>query len=457
MPLSLVASIISDACEIEFLWVIKWSMLHHRSFTLKEIQATLDGDRGLQAVKNIFAGSLRTKVLAAYLMVVRFGPRIGLALLTSSYEITYNAGTGDYYRRIDWGYLAGGLILIIGIQSIVTVTSLVCIRSHPSIPPNSSLALSLSLRQCLSPLSHHGSLATASKVVSSLSSNSDTKYQLQPTPFRYISAAQFITSPSNVSPSPTQEDLQPLQRSTTVFPKGLKATLLIPGILSLILACVVHQVIQTSYITGGTQPRPLSGLGSLNTKFLLSFLLQTYSLFLTSFSASIINIIRWATLASSKYHLIDIENILAGNSLWTHWNFWQFQRGSLRGILTSWTTILLNRVLVGLIGWATLMHYYKNLSGGNISTWDTVASIVLWIPFGVTVFLWLGAAESLSRRVLIPDDSSLARAILFGEVVEELEKGDIGEFRYGSVEVLDGKFKAIFSEQAGEFSSRKYL
>ncbi|KAK6523432.1 hypothetical protein TWF281_001414 [Arthrobotrys megalospora] len=452
MPLSLLATVLSDAAEVEFLWVVKWSLLHHHSLNLKEIEAIIDGDRGLQALKNLFIGPIRTKILAFYWMLIHLGPRLFLALLTSSYEIRYSSGV--YYHRIDWGCLAGGLLGIIGIQSIITATWIALVNSHPFIPPNSSMALSLAFRQCLSPLSSHGSLATASKIVTPLSSNPDAKYQLQSIPFRYVSAAQFVLSPSNTARTPTPDDLQRLQPSSF---RNFKAIVIAPAIISLLLACTLHQVIQTNYITGGSQPQPLSGLGSLDAKFVLSILLQTYSLFLTSFSSSVINTIRWATFASSHYSLIDIESLLAGNNLWTHWNFWEFNRGSLRGILTSWTTILLNRVLVGLVGWAALMRYYNNLSGGNTSPWETAASVILWVSLGLVVFMWIAASGSLSRGVMVPHDNSLARAILFREVVEELEKGDVGEVRYGSVEVPGGRLRAVFSQEAKEFKPGVYL
>ncbi|KAK6501547.1 hypothetical protein TWF481_009384 [Arthrobotrys musiformis] len=440
MYLSIWTGLFLDATDGEYLWVVKWSLLNgqSRSFTLKEIRRILDGDGGLQAFKNLFTGPWRARFLSLYVVFVRIGPRLGLAFLASAYEIFVGPYGLAYERGFSWGYLIGGFVLLIGIQSVVILTSVLCIRAGYIIPPNTALGISMALRPCIRPLGDSGGNADASSIIEALEEENPARYSLGVVTIQDVPVAQFNLHAFHQDPVPTSEKLQKLQKTTKL---SYSSTNLVTGpmfscICSLLLVTGTYLFMKRADISGsGDLGRYLgvNGLGTLNNKFSLAILLQFCSLFIGAFTDEIIHIIRWSCMGNSKNDIKYISTLLSGKNLWNHWN---------------------------LPGCAALLNFYDVIGGEVTADWKTIGTSAIWISFGIVVAVWIFAAGGLACGMLIPKENSLSKAHAFRRVVEEIERtGSTGSIvMYGRVaSAPTGQLATAVSSNAEHFVPGTYL
>ncbi|KAK6498115.1 hypothetical protein TWF506_004355 [Arthrobotrys conoides] len=460
MFISVSAGTTINAINGEFLWSVKWSLLNHHSFTLEEIQKILDGDSGFQSINNLLVGPNRARILSLYLLLARTGPRIGLAFLASSYEVGYDKGDKLYHSTVNWGYAVGGLILLVVIQSLITIISVFSIRHSSIIPPNTALGLSIALRPCLKPLRDSGGTADTSKIISALKGDSP-KYFLQVANIRGASVAQFALSTGSREPIVSSTQQKKLELETKLFftSTNVLTSPLLPGILSLVAAYIIYGVLVSRYIASrsffGTSVN--FALSTIGQKFLLTILLQLYGLFLGAFADSVLHIVRWGCISSNKTNLTFVESLLVAKNWWNLSSFRLFRRGGWRGRVSKWISALQTRALVTTIGWAVLVAYYEKLAGGN-GYWR-VAVGALAASFGMVVSMWILCAGTLAHKNLIPEGKSLPKAHAFRKLAAQLEAtGSVDkEVRYGRVEAATGGRTAAVSGSAEPFLPGTYL
>ncbi|KAK6495182.1 hypothetical protein TWF481_003209 [Arthrobotrys musiformis] len=477
--ISLSAGTTINATDGEFLWIVKWTLLNGESFTSEEIQKVLDGDGGVQSVKNLVVGPRRARMLSLYLLLTRTGPRVGLAFLASSYEVFY-MGTGFYKATINWAALIGGLILVVVIQAAITIISVLSLKRGSIVPPNTALALSLALKPCLKPLGDAGGTAGTSDILKALKEKdyAGAKYSLQLADVQGAPVAQFTLAPGEREPYATTAKLKKLEKKTKLFytSSNFFTGPLLPCILSLVVAAGVYSILKWSIITETldlSQYLKVKGLGTIRNKLLLSLVLQLYSLLLGSFSDSIIHTVRWGCISSNKTNITAVESLLAGNNFWNLSSFSFFCPGAFRGWVCKIIGAFQLRAMITTIGWATLMNYYQLIgtggsrivhvgSGGRILElvgWNITAIITLCMSFVMVLAMWTLCAGTLVKGQIVPEGNSLPKAHAFRRLVAQLETtGSVDkEVRYGRIVSSSGELATAVSGSAEPFMAGTYI
>ncbi|KAF3228349.1 hypothetical protein TWF106_007381 [Orbilia oligospora] len=460
MYISVSAGTTISATDGEFLWIFKWSLLNNHSFTLEEIQKILDGDSGFQSIKNLVMGPNRARLLSLYLLLTRTGSRVGLAFLASSYEVLrYPSSSGNklYDSRINWGYAVGGLVLLVVIQSLITIISVICIRSGSTVPPNTALGLSLALRPCLKPLRDSGGTVDTSSILKALKGDSP-KYSLQIVNIQGASVAQFTLASGEHEPAVTSHQQKKLEQKTKLFftSTNFFTSPLLPFLFSLITAYLIYILLVSQYIRTDF-PIQLQ-FGNIGNKLLLSILLQIYGLFLGAFAETILHIVRWGCISSNKTDLTLVESLLVANNWWNLSSFRFFSPGGLRGRVTKWISAFQTRATVTAVGWAILMEYYGRLAKMPNNYW-IAAVCALAASFGMVAAMWVICAGTLAHKKLIPEANSLPKAHAFRKLAAQLETtGSLDqEVQYGRVETSTREWATAVSGGAEPFLAGTYL
>ncbi|KAF3280000.1 hypothetical protein TWF132_011933 [Orbilia oligospora] len=458
MYISVSAGTTISATDGEFLWIVKWSLLNNHSFTLEEIQKILDGDSGFQSIKNLVMGPNRVRLLSLYLLLTRTGSRVGLAFLASSYEVPgFAEKTGLYTSRINWGYAVGGLLLLVVIQSVITIISIICIRRGSTVPPNTALGLSLALRPCLKSLRDSGGTVDTSSILKALKGDSP-KYSLQIVNIQGASVAQFTLASGEHEPAVTSHQQKKLEQKTKLFFTSTNFFIspLLPFLFSLITASLIYILLVSQY-TRTDFPIKLE-FGNIGNKLLLSILLQIYGLFLGAFAETILHIVRWGCISSNRTNLIFVESLLVANNWWNLSSFRFFSPGGLRGRITKWISAFQTRATVTAVGWAILMEYYGRLAFLPNSYW-IAAVCALAASFGMVAAMWVICAGTLAHKKLIPEAYSLPKAHAFRKLAAQLETtGSVDQgVQYGRVETSTREWATAVSGGAEPFLAGTYL